>query len=125
MESIKGYIGAQFYETDPSGSSGLRVVRSSHRYRWRFGPGICSSTSIGSAIGQLWLQGLPDDYYQQYGARIGAVTKADMMRVAKQYIDLDHLSIVIVGDRATIEGPLKATGIASIVVLDIEGNVVK
>ena len=45
-----------------------------------------------------------------------------MLRVAKQYIDLDHLAIVIVGDRATIEGPLKATGIAPIVVLDIEGN---
>ena len=44
------------------------------------------------------------------------------MRVAKQYIDLDHLAIVIVGDRATIEGPLKATGIAPIVTLDSEGN---
>jgi predicted Zn-dependent peptidase len=53
---------------------------------------------------------------------INAVTKADLVRVAKQYIDLEHLSIVIVGDRATIEGPLKATGIAPIVGLDIEGN---
>ncbi len=50
------------------------------------------------------------------------MTKADLVRVAKQYIDLEHLSIVIVGDRATIEGPLKATGIAPIVELDIEGN---
>lgn len=89
-------------------------------------PGMFASvSSIGSAIGQLWLQGLPEDYYQQYGAKIRAVTKADMMRVAKQYIDLDHLSIVIVGDRATIEGPLKATGIAPVVVLDIEGNPLK
>jgi hypothetical protein len=44
------------------------------------------------------------------------------VRVAKQYIDLDHLNIVIVGDRAAIEGPLKATGIAPVSVLDIEGN---
>ena len=73
-------------------------------------------------IGQLWQQDLPDGYYQQYGKAINAVTKADMVRVAKEYIDLDHLSIVIVGDRATIEGPLKATGVAPIVVLDIEGN---
>ena len=83
---------------------------------------FASVSSIGAAIGQLWLQGLPDGYYQQYGPKINAVTKADMMRVAKQYIDLDHLSIVIVGDRATIEAPLKATGIAPIEVLDIEGN---
>ena len=86
---------------------------------------FASVSSIGSAIGQLWLQGLPDDYYQHYSAKIGAVTKADMVRAAKEYIDLDHLSIVIVGDRATIEGPLKATGIAPVVVLDIEGNAVK
>ena len=45
-----------------------------------------------------------------------------MLRVAKKYIDLDHLAIVIVGDRATIEGPLKATGIAPIAITDIEGN---
>jgi predicted Zn-dependent peptidase len=86
-------------------------------------PGMFASvTSIGAAIGELWLHGLPDDYYRQYGGRIGAVTRADMVRVAKQYIDLDHLAIVIVGDRATIEAPLKATGIAPIEVLDLEGN---
>lgn len=83
---------------------------------------FASVSSIGSAIGALWLQGLPDSYYQQYQKAINAVTKADLVRVAKQYIDLDHLAIVIVGDRATIEGPLKATGIAPIVDLDIEGN---
>ena len=83
---------------------------------------FASVSSIGSAIGTLWLQGLPADYYQQYGKAINAVTQADLARVAKQYIDLGHLSIVIVGDRATIEGPLKATGVAPIVALDIEGN---
>jgi predicted Zn-dependent peptidase len=83
---------------------------------------FASVTSIGGAIASLWTQGLPDTYYQQYGAAVAAVTKDDVVRVAKQYIDLDHLNIVIVGDRATIEGPLKATGIAPVAVLDIEGN---
>jgi zinc protease len=81
-----------------------------------------SISSISGAITTIWAQGLPDTYYQQYGAAVAAVTKADVLRVAKQYIDLDHLNIVIVGDRASIEAPLKATGIAPIVVLDIEGN---
>lgn len=83
---------------------------------------FASVSSIGGAIGAVWQQGLPDDYYQQYGRTINAVTKADMVRVAKQYLDLDRLSIVIVGDKATIEGPLKATGIAPIVMLDVDGN---
>jgi zinc protease len=86
-------------------------------------PGTFASVAgINGAIAGLWTQGLPDDYYQQYGKAIAAITKEDVVRVARQYIDLDHLDIVIVGDRASIEGPLKATGIAPIVVLDIEGN---
>ena len=83
---------------------------------------FASVGGINGAITTLWTQGLPDDYYQQYAKAVAAVTKDDVVRVAKQYIDLDHLAIVIVGDRATIEGPLKATGIAPIVALDIEGN---
>ena len=86
-------------------------------------PGMFASvTAINGAISSLWQQSLPDDYYQRYGAAVAAVTKEDVVRVAKQYIDLDHLSIVIVGDRATIEGPLKATGFGPIAMLDIEGN---
>jgi len=86
-------------------------------------PGMFASvTAINGAIASLWQQGLPDNYYQRYGAAVAAVTKEDVMRVAKQYIDLNHISIIIVGDRATIEAPLKATGFGPIVILDIEGN---
>jgi len=87
-------------------------------------PGTFASVqSINSAIVTLWTQGLPDNYYQQYATRISDIRKEDVLRVAKQYIDLDHLTIVIVGDRASIEAPLKAAGVAPIVLTDIEGNV--
>ena len=86
-------------------------------------PGIFASVgSINSALTTIWTQNLPDDYYQQYAKRVAAITKDDVVRVAKQYITLDHLAIVIVGDRKVIEAPLKATGIAPIVHYDIEGN---
>jgi zinc protease len=86
-------------------------------------PGTFASVqSVNNAIVSLWTQGLPDNYYQQYASKISDIRKEDLVRVAKQYIDLDHLAIVIVGDRATIEAPLKATGIAPITLLDIEGN---
>ena len=49
------------------------------------------------------------------------MTKADVLRVAKKHIDIDHLAIVIVGDQKSIEAPLKATNIAPIAYLDIEG----
>jgi zinc protease len=86
-------------------------------------PGTFESVqSVNNAIVSLWTQGLPDSYYTQYVARISAVKKEDVVRVAKQYIDMDHLTIVIVGDRASIEAPIRATGIAPIVLTDIEGK---
>jgi predicted Zn-dependent peptidase len=82
---------------------------------------FASVTAINGALTTLWTQGLPDDYYQQYSKAIAAVTKEDVLRVAKKYIDIDKLAIVIVGDRASIEAPLKAANVAPIAYLDIEG----
>ena len=83
---------------------------------------FASVFAISNAITSLVVQGLPDDYYQTYANNVSAVTKDDLLRVAKKYIDLNHLAIVIVGDRSVVEGPLKATGIAPITMIDIEGN---
>lgn len=80
-----------------------------------------SVSSIASTITSLYVNDLPADYYQTYAKAVSAVTKEDVLRVAKKYIDLDHLNVVIVGDRKAVEPPLKATGIAPIVILDPEG----
>src|SRR5262249_11319665 len=85
---------------------------------------FASVTAISAAITGLYVQGLPEDYYQQYAKNVSAITREDVVSVAKRYIDLDHLAIVIVGDRAAIETPLKATNIAPITLLDIEGNLI-
>ncbi|HEV8449690.1 MAG TPA: pitrilysin family protein [Gemmatimonadaceae bacterium] len=85
---------------------------------------FASVNGINASIGQLYVQGLPQDYYQQFARAVNAVTADDVVRVAKTYIDPDHLAIVIVGDRTKIEAPLAATNIAPIVHLDVNGNVV-
>lgn len=83
---------------------------------------FASVSSVAGSITALYLEGLPPDYYQRYGKNIDAVTKDDVVRVARKYLDLDHLAIVIVGDRKQIEEPLRKTGIAPVVVLDLDGN---
>ena len=77
---------------------------------------------INGSIASLYVQGLPQDYYQQFARAVNAVTADDVVRVAKHYIDPEHLAIVIVGDRTKIEAPLAATNIAPIVHLDVNGN---
>lgn len=83
---------------------------------------FASVNAISNAITSLYVQGLPDDFYQTYAKNVSAVTKEDLLRVAKRYIDLKNLAIVIVGNRAEIEAPLKATNIAPITYIDVEGN---
>lgn len=78
-----------------------------------------------AAISSIFTQYLPETYWSDYAANINRVTTADLARVAKQYIDADHLNMVIVGDRAAIEASLRKTGIAPIKVLDVEGKPAK
>ncbi len=115
MKELKGITGAR-----PITDDELTTARDALVQRL---PGMFASvTSINSAMTALWYQGLPDDYYQQYASHVNVITKDDVLRVARTYIDLDHLAIVIVGDRASIEAPLRATGVAPIVLLDDYGN---
>jgi zinc protease len=50
---------------------------------------------------------LPDDFYNTYIPRIKAVRAEDVLRAAKKYLDLDHLAIIIVADRAKVEASLR------------------
>ena len=115
MKELKGIVGSRPVTDEELKTAKDALVQ-------RLPAAFASVTSVNAAITTLWVQGLPDDYYQQYSKAVGAITKDDVLRVAKKYVDLDHLAIVIVGDRATLEGPLKATGIAPIAYLDDYGN---
>jgi zinc protease len=68
--------------------------------------------------------GLPDDYHSGQMDRIRSVTIHDVRRVAEEHVDPDRLSIVVVGDRATIEPGLEELDLP-IVHLDYEGEPVK
>src|SRR3954470_23116544 len=115
MKELRGILGAR-----PITDEELTTAKDALIQRL---PGTFASvSSINGAITTLWTQNLPDDYYQQYAKQIAAITRDDVLRVAKQYVTVDHLAIVIVGDRSVIEAPLKATGIAPIALYDIEGN---
>jgi zinc protease len=51
--------------------------------------------------------------------RYGAVTQADVQRVARQYVDPDKLTIVLVGDRKVIEPAIRAIKPGEIVTRDV------
>lgn len=52
--------------------------------------------------------GLPPDYLSQYVSRIQAVTTGDVMRAARVHYHPERMSVVVCGNRETLEAPLQA-----------------
>ncbi len=115
MKELRGILGARPITDDELATAKDSLIQ-------RLPATFASVSAINNASTNLWTQGLPDDYYQQYTKAVAAVTRDEALRVAKKYIDLDKLAIVVVGDRASIDAPLKATNVAPITYLDIEGR---
>jgi zinc protease len=84
--------------------------------------GFETTGEIAMRLSDVALYGLPLDYYNHVVDAIGAVTQSEAQRVAEKYIDPSHLTILIVGDRKTIEGPIKALNIGPVVFRDASGN---
>ena len=82
-----------------------------------------TTTDIAFQLVPVVLYGLPADYYSTYVQQIENVTQSDVRRVANQYIDPSKMSIVVVGDRASIESSLKALNFGEISLRDINGAV--
>jgi zinc protease len=59
-----------------------------------------SKQAIANRFAEETLQGWPEDWWADFREKIHAVTVADVQRMAKQYLDLEHLVILVVGKGA-------------------------
>ena len=67
-----------------------------------------------SVLGQLAAMeqfGLPDDYFRSVRPSLEAITLDDIHRVSREHIRPGNLKILVVGDRASVEGPLSELGL--------------
>jgi predicted Zn-dependent peptidase len=77
---------------------------------------------IASKLEEQFVYGLPDGWLDSFVTNVGAVTAADVKRVAEQYVDPAKVVITLVGDRRKIEaevralnlGPLKVRTVAEV-----------
>ena len=81
-----------------------------------------STGDIAAQLSQLIPYGLPLTTLGAFNAGIGSVTVQSAQRAANKYLDPSKMTIVITGDRATIEPALKATLIAPVEVRDSRGR---
>jgi zinc protease len=82
---------------------------------------VQTASDIASRLVDMELYGLPEDYFDRYRENIANVSKEDIVRVARKYLDPDRVLIVIVGNVQQIREPLGGLGLP-IHELDIDGN---
>ncbi len=85
---------------EPPGDAELKGIES-----YLSGLFVIQNSSRGALILQLRfvdLQGLGEDYLKTYVQKINAVTPADVRQKTAEYIKPDHMTIVVVGDKAKI-----------------------
>ncbi len=63
---------------------------------------------LSRRIEEMIVYGLPDDYFEQYVARVQAVTPAAVQKAAAAHIQPSKFVVIVVGDAKTIEAPVRA-----------------
>ena len=67
-----------------------------------------TTTAIASALANLVIYMLDDDYYDTYRKRVREVTRDDVLRSARNHLHTDQLQTVIVGDATAIKDSVAA-----------------
>lgn len=84
-------------------------------------PGDFETTGdISRRLEEMIVYDLPGNYFDSYVSRIQAVSAADAQRAAQKYIQPDKFAVVVVGDRATIEAPIRALNLGPVTLLSVE-----
>lgn len=109
--------------TGPRPASEAELAFAKERIARGFPSRFDTAFEIAGTLSELVLYNLPDDYFTTYTAKVEAVTKADVDRVARTYLDPSKMTILVVGDRSKVEGSLKSLPFAKqVAFLDSEGN---
>lgn len=81
-------------------------------------PGVFETTNdMAAQLIDLIVYGLPESFVNEFVAKIQAVTAVDVQRVAREYIRPDRVIIVIAGDLATIEQPVREAALGPVTVV--------
>ncbi|OFW37729.1 MAG: hypothetical protein A3J29_08690 [Acidobacteria bacterium RIFCSPLOWO2_12_FULL_67_14b] len=73
--------------------------------------GFETAVQVARSVAQLALHGLPDSYFEDFIPRLSQVTEDEVSRVAQQYLSLDRLTAIIVGDVDKIAQSLPELGL--------------
>ncbi|MEW6476056.1 MAG: pitrilysin family protein [Actinomycetota bacterium] len=73
-----------------------------------------TNNSTVSTMRTLYLDDLPADYFQTRPGRLAGITNDDVTAVARRRLAPNAFTVVAVGDRAAIEGPLRSLNLGPV-----------
>lgn len=69
---------------------------------------------IAGQLAELFIYGLPEDFPSTFVPRTLAVTADQVLAAARAHVTPDRVVVLVVGDRAKLEGPLKSLGLGRV-----------
>ncbi|MBW8772337.1 MAG: insulinase family protein [Gemmatimonadetes bacterium] len=89
-------------------------------------PGEFETTGqVASQVEEMLRFGQPFTYWNGYVQNVMKVTRADVQRVARKYIDPAHMTIVVVGDLAKIRAGIESANLGPVELRDVQGRPVQ
>jgi len=82
-------------------------------------------SEAAGTFAEIYVYGLPLDYFTLQPERINAVTAEQTQAAAQKYIQLDQITVLAVGDRAKIEAEMKKLNLGKMEIRDTEGKLVQ
>jgi zinc protease len=84
-------------------------------------PGEFETTGdMARKLEELVAYNLPEETFATFVAAVSKVSSADLQRLAARYIQPDKMAVVIVGDRKSIEGPIRELNLGPITFVPID-----
>jgi zinc protease len=114
MKEVRAMKDGSVTEAELARARGARIQALPGRFE--------TSTYVATQMGNLFTFGLPEDYFQNLPARLGAITAGDLSAMARKYLVPDRMLIVAVGDRAKIAPQIETLGLGTIALRDVDGN---
>jgi zinc protease len=96
------------------------LARARNYVALRFPGGFETTGDVSRKLEDSLVYHLPDNYFSRYVQNIQAVTAADVQRVAQKYIQPGRFTVVVVGDRKTIEPGIRALNLGPIKIVTID-----
>ena len=84
-----------------------------------------TSQDVASSYLSILQYGLEDTHYNDLVPEVQAITVDAVNAAARNLINPDAMTWVIVGDLAQIEAPIREMGLGEVTVLDVEGKVLR